>query len=448
MKEMQNIKKRQELLRSFFYDIHVHDKNRLMEWLGIASSTYYKTLKELANLISQDAKPKRNQLADFVRETVKYEPYQQSTNLLAALYESKAIKKLASTRYTLILKFLQLFGKSSRNELIDYFNMYVLEEAMETVEFSDNEITRYLNDLEEAGFIKKTKEKGKSSRVENFYELQTFFENLSLEELLELYSFISFIINTEVPSAPGYPLRKKLLNYLEYIHDYPDFLLNDTFYQYPYFGKVLDEYIIFDLLEAIHNQRVVTIYYQSVKGNQKQVVNEKELMQVNFIPLHIVYDYLFARWYVVGAEFEQLSEQPLQRLRIDFITKMENSSTIQSEEWETWRAKALQELEKAWCITYREDTEKVRIKFTFYPVDQQENFIKKRVEEQGQWGKIIEEKDRSFIWEVDVNDAYELIPWIRSFGSSATVLEPQHLREKIATSWKEVAQLYEHHIPV
>lgn len=103
MKEMQNIKKRQELLRSFFYDIHVHDKNRLMKWLGIASSTYYKTLKELANLISQDEKPKRNKLADFIRETVKYEPYQQSTNLLAALYESKAIKKLASTRYTLIL---------------------------------------------------------------------------------------------------------------------------------------------------------------------------------------------------------------------------------------------------------------------------------------------------------------------------------------------------------
>src|SRR5690554_3045041 len=103
MKNTKNMKKRQELLRAFFYDIHVHDKNRLMDWLGIASSTYYKTLKEMANLISQDEKPKRNQLADYIRQTIKYEPFQQSNNLLAALYESKNMRKLAATRYTLIL---------------------------------------------------------------------------------------------------------------------------------------------------------------------------------------------------------------------------------------------------------------------------------------------------------------------------------------------------------
>lgn len=444
MKNTKNMKKRQELLRAFFYDIHVHDKNRLMDWLGIASSTYYKTLKEMANLISQDEKPKRNQLADYIRQTIKYEPFQQSNNLLAALYESKNMRKLAATRYTLILKFLQQYGKSSRQELIDYFNLYVLEEEQETVQFSESEITRYLDDLEEDGFITKTKEKG-DQRIENFYELQaTFFEHFSLDELFELYTFISFIINTEVPSASGYPLQKKLVSHLEYKHDFPEFLLNDTFYQYPYFGKVLDEYIVYDLLHAIHAKEAVNISYQSVKSNRKKVVNQDTLIQLEFVPLHIVFDYLFARWYVVGAEVGQPKEQPLQRLRIDFITKMDTHSACSPEDWKIWRAQAEKELEKAWCITYRETTEKVRIMFTFYPVEQQENFIRKRVEEQGQWGRIVDEKDRSFVWEIDVNDVNELIPWIRSFGSSATVLEPVSLKEKIHTSWEEVLQLYDY----
>ena len=346
--------------------------------------------------------------------------------------------------YTLILKFLQQYGKSSRQELIDYFNSHVLEENQKTVQFSESEITRYLGDLEEASFITRTKEKG-AQRMENFYELQaTFFEHFSLNELFELYTFISFIINTEVPSASGYPLQKKLLSHLEYKHDYPEFLLNDTFYQYPYFGKVLDEYIVYDLLHAMNNNEAVTVYYQSVKSNRKQVVNHQEqLLQINFVPLHIVFDYLFARWYVIGAEVNQPKEQPLKRLRIDFIAKMDTHSTCSSEDWSIWEAQAEEELEKAWCITYRETTEKVRVKFTFYPVDQQENFIRKRVEEQGQWGRIVEEIDRSFIWEIEVTDTSELIPWIRSFGSSATVLEPKPVQEKIHASWKETLQLYD-----
>ena len=85
MEKLQNFKKRQELLRSFFYEIEIHDKHRLMEWLGISESTYYKTLKELTEYITHENIPKHISLADFLRKTVKYDAYQQNTKLLASL---------------------------------------------------------------------------------------------------------------------------------------------------------------------------------------------------------------------------------------------------------------------------------------------------------------------------------------------------------------------------
>lgn len=446
MVQIQNIKKRQELLRSFFYDIEIHDKNRLMEWLGISSSTHQKTLKEIAKLIGHHEPPPKSQLADYLRKTIKYEPYHQTTNLLAMLYQSKDMRKSALSRFGIIIKLLHHFGEQTTNDLLNKMENYKLNEQAETVVFTEREIMRYLNDLEDEGLIVKELKKGEK-RLENFYKLRPFFNSFTLDELIELHSFISFCMNTGIPSAPGYPLLEKLELHLASIH-HESSILDDTVYQYPYFGRVLDEYVVYTMLQTIESRQSIQVYYQSVKEGKKQVVESDSFTKITFIPLQIVFDYMYARWYVVGAEENQSENEALRRLRIDYISKVEPGSSVPEPQWNQWMDKAKIELEKAWCITYKENTTRVQVRFTFRPDGGEENFIRKRVEEQGQWGEIIQEEGHSFIWEIDVGDPLELIPWIRSFGSSATVLEPVDLRENIYQSWKEVAERYEYHLQV
>src|SRR5690606_4005514 len=126
----------------------------------------------------------------------------------------------------------------------------------------------------------------------------------------------------------------------------------DTIYQYPYFGRVLDEYIVYSILENIKMRKSILVHYQSVKSEQKQVVMNEESSNISFIPLQIVFDYMYARWYVIGAEANQDENEPLKRLRIDFISKIEHGEKVNDSNWARLSDKAKKELEKAWCITY------------------------------------------------------------------------------------------------
>ena len=72
-----------------------------------------------------------------------------------------------------------------------------------------------------------------------------------------------------------------------------------------------------------------------------------------------------------------------------------------------------------------------------------QNFIRRRVETQGRWGQIIEDNTDNFIYEIELSDSAEIKPWIRSFGSSAEVLEPLELRNELAGEWRQLEALYE-----
>ncbi|MNP01446.1 hypothetical protein D3C76_932610 [compost metagenome] len=86
----------------------------------------------------------------------------------------------------------------------------------------------------------------------------------------------------------------------------------------------------------------------------------------------------------------------------------------------------------------------VRVCARFYnPEGSEPNFVKERVMLQGQWGQIVDEEERAFIYEITVNGTTEIKPWLRSFGSSCEVLEPDSLRREMIAEWKEIRSYYE-----
>lgn len=93
-------------------------------------------------------------------------------------------------------------------------------------------------------------------------------------------------------------------------------------------------------------------------------------------------------------------------------------------------------LENAWGIMWGRDTTRVRLRFSPH--------VARRVKE-SQWHpsqRIEELPDGGCILTLDVGHTLELEPWIRSWGPAVEVLEPEALRQSIASQAATTASMY------
>ncbi|MFT4413275.1 WYL domain-containing protein [Fredinandcohnia humi] len=449
MQEQTNIKKRQEILRSFFVYNGVHDLNYLMEMLGVSESTYYKTLREMIDLLYNDEISGASQLSNrqAIHNRVKYDPYHSMQNFLGRLYQAEKIEDKATVRYGLLLKLLDYYGELSTSELEKRLGSHYLKRNdFDKALLDKRGIRRYTDVLLTEGMISNTNRK-EGKTIKSFFELNHFFDHFKEDELLDLYAFITYCTYAEIPAAPGFLLLEKLKKHMVERTFIDPEKLDHTIYQYPYCGRVLDEYMCYELFPMVEKGRSVTIRYSPVKEQKKKVVHtamSSENDKITMVPLKIIFDYHFARWYVLGMPLDAKPGEELHRYRIDYISHISPGKPVPDDKLVELREQCEHELEHSWCITYTPNLTKVKVLFKFDQIADQENFIKKRVKEQGQWGKILEEyEDGSFLWEITVRGFSEITPWIRSFGRGAVVLEPKEFKEKMKDDWKAVLSQYE-----
>lgn len=98
-------------------------------------------------------------------------------------------------------------------------------------------------------------------------------------------------------------------------------------------------------------------------------------------------------------------------------------------------------LDTAWGIWYTEDEPK-RVVLRFHPR------VVHRVRETRwhRYEKIKEQPDGSLIWEAEIAEPQEMVPWIRGWGADVEVLEPQELREQLMGEAKAMAEMYGWHV--
>lgn len=98
----------------------------------------------------------------------------------------------------------------------------------------------------------------------------------------------------------------------------------------------------------------------------------------------------------------------------------------------------LEILRNAWNIIAGEETIRVVLRFS--------ERVKTRVLEtrwhSSQQTRDDLEKPSFLLWEVQVADTLDLLPWIRSWGADCEVLEPKGLREALTREAQELAELY------
>ncbi|PSK03132.1 WYL domain-containing protein [Brevibacillus porteri] len=419
-----------QLLRLLFLTAGAYNRQQLAERLGISVHTLDKTIKKLKDIQSTFYQHVGDEEKKEYYAQLRYNYFEVTDNFLMFLYHAKSLKDSEVERLSHILEKLRQQPLSIK-DLLDTF--------VDT-EPDEKTIRQDMKYLEEIGVIKN------SSEVRPYvYQFDgELLDSLTDDELLDLYDFIDFMANTQLPAVPGYLLQEKVKRYLKYrlkITDASAFL-----YKYHFVSRILDEYQALLLTEAIRQRKIVEFHYYTPKRRKfydSQNTNpafqrDSSGRHQKVIPLRVIFDHQYGRWYLLA---QGCGNGPLRKYRVEGMTKLVTGNSVTPEIFSSLQASADERIAHSWLI----DTGKlvtVRLRF-FQPRNTPHSFIQERVEAQGQWGIVTEESRESFVYEINVNSTMEITPWIRSFGSSVEVLEPLFLRKQFQKEWEELLAYYE-----
>ncbi|WP_128100581.1 YafY family protein [Paenibacillus sp. DCT19] len=426
-----------QFLRMLSLTSGAYNRKQYAERLGISIHTFDKTtrrLKEIMQTVSEqrtDSEPGKE-----MNDLARFQYGESAEPMLLFLFRAKSMKETEVKRLVLLLHALQQTPLTAM-ELLDA----CCEDLPEDMALPDEKTIRSdLKYLEEVGVIHK--EPG--GRPYRYLLQQDVLTKLTAEEQLELYDFVDIMANTQVPSVQGYLLRDSLKKAIAL--SYPQEEATEPFiYKYHYYSRILDEAHLYPLLGAIRQRKWVQfIYYSPKKPSSYSSQNTNPLFEREaegrlnrILPLEVVYDHQYGRWYVVGYQ----GRRGFVKFRMEGITQIEEQDAA-NESYMNQLKKQWANLSRYSWLVDTGNTVTVQARF-FHPTDGQRNFILDRVKLQGQWGTITPESNDTFLYEIRVNGTTEIKPWLRSFGSSCEVLAPRRLRQEMIKEWKEIAQYYE-----
>nr|WP_246627987.1 WYL domain-containing protein [Paenibacillus oenotherae] len=415
-----------------------YSRQQFASRLGISVHTFDKTIKRLKDIVSTVHQGLPYEQSKEFAETICYSYYDSTDPLLLFLFRAKSLKESESQRISLLLAAMQERPLTAM-ELLDA----CCSSLDAGLPMPDEKTVRSdLKYMEAVGVIKR--EPG--PRPYRYRIHNDLIRELSHEELLDLYDFVDIMANTQVPSVQGYLLRDGLKKQISRSHRSGRGDVTEPYlYKYHYYSRILDEAHLFTLLDCIRQRRKVSFLYFSPKSARSYAARstnplferESEGRQESTLPLKVVYDHQYGRWYLLAYD----TRQGIRKYRLEGMTAIAAGESVAEEQFVKRRGELEEKIRHSWLI----DTGRpVTVRARFYnPGHSMPNFIKERVLLQGQWGRITDEDENSFTYEIVVNGTIEIKPWLRSFGSSCEVLEPTALRLEMITEWKELQTYYE-----
>ncbi|NBD24255.1 helix-turn-helix transcriptional regulator [Paenibacillus glycinis] len=413
-----------------------YSRQQFADRLGISVHTYDKTLRNLKDMLGVLQQGLPPEQGTELSEGLRYNYYESADPLLLFLFRAKSLKETESIRLTLLLTALQTQSLTAK-ELQDICSAQMPADAPLPDEKTVRGDLKY---LEEVGVILRLQ----GGRPYKYRAANDLIDRLGDEELMDLFDYVDVIANTQVPSVQGYLLRDTLKKALRRRGFDPD-AAETRRYKYHYHSRILDEAHLYPIFRAIRQRKKLNFLYLSPKrGKNYASQNTNPLFEresngisETVLPLRVVYDHQYGRWYLIGYQ----ARQGIMKFRMEGLTGIEEGEPVSEEEF-ALRLGIVQEQMKYSWVTDTIRPLKVVARF-FNPEGAGANFVRERVELQGQWGTIAEETDATFRYEILVNGIYEIKPWLRSFGSSCEVLEPAWLRKEFIAEWKELQRYYE-----
>ncbi|MDQ0495811.1 helix-turn-helix transcriptional regulator [Paenibacillus brasilensis] len=425
-----------QFLRLLTLTSGAYNRQQFADRLGISIHTFDKTIRRLKEIVQSVQQQLPAEQGHDFNEMLRFNYYESADPLLLFLFRAKSLKESESARLALLLTALQ----SQPLTTMELLNACCDGLAPDSTLPDEKTIRSDLKYLVEVGVVRK--EPG--GRPYRYAVRNDLLTGLTNEELLDLYDFVDIMANTQLPSVQGYLLRDHLKKTMRRQDGDRD-MAEPFLYKYHYYSRILDEAHIHPLLHAIRQRRYVSFLYfsttkRSMYGSQNTnplFEKETEGQKHTILPLQVIYDHQYGRWYVLG----HVGGKGIMKFRLEGMTQLVEGKPVPEQHFADLLAVLEEKMRYSWLVDTGRAV-KVRVRF-FNPEGAKRNFIRERVLLQGQWGTITEEESESFIYEIIVNGITEIKPWIRSFGSSCEVLEPERLRKEFRQEWKELQAYYE-----
>ncbi|WHH60337.1 WYL domain-containing protein [Petroclostridium sp. X23] len=256
-------------------------------------------------------------------------------------------------------------------------------------------------------------------------------EKLDNNELRELLTAVSLYKNIIFPVTAGYFCIQTLEDYIRYERNAGGNDIDYFNYRYVHFHPIIEEQVLWEILNAIHQGNKIKLFYHSPK-NKDNCSGSKILS-----PYKIRYDVRHGRFYLVS--FDNYKKCIVSRL--DRIENVEISEdTFQKENYD-------EEYHKQMCCSWSSVSlgsgkEPENIKLEVLIDEQTEDYVIEKIMNEAPNGILEKIEDGRYHISIRVNDSGELIPWIRGYAGYVRVLESAELAEKILNDWKEMLLSY------
>jgi predicted DNA-binding transcriptional regulator YafY len=191
----------------------------------------------------------------------------------------------------------------------------------------------------------------------------------------------------------------------------------------PPFDQLQPSELIYQLAQSCGKRRLIIEYTNQKGENSKRSVD----------PLGLVYCWTAGAWYLIAYS---LHNEEIRSFRIERIRRYREAG--QADTYETF---CLQDyLADAWGAQVTSQLYEVKVRFydDFHTISR----VRRETQDR-RWGALEQEEDDTFIYTDLISGLNEFRVWVRSFGESAEVLEPQKLRADLIESYQRILERYE-----
>ncbi|OPX43976.1 hypothetical protein CLHUN_22190 [Ruminiclostridium hungatei] len=358
--------------------------------------------------------------------SLSYDFLRHPDNFLVSTYMTKSFTRTDLLTYFLLLLFIRSENKPCSLKYIeDGLNAGGL---VSFDKISSKTIQRKLAEMcESIGVlsceaVKRTK----------YYSISDdLLKTLDTDELKELMTAVGLYKNIVFPVTAGYFCQQTLKDYLQYERKMKYEDKNIYNYRHVHFHPVIEEQVLWEIIKAIHLRRKIRITYHSPKSTSNS--NNRKILS----PYKIRYDVRHGRYYLISFNtHNRCIVSRLDRLEaVELLEELFNREDFDEE----YRSNMLYSWSSA-SLTPANKPETVKLEIIIN--EPAENYILEKIKYEATLGKLEKIEAGRYYFTLQVNDSYEIIPWIRSYAGYVKVLESKQLAEKLLNDWKETLSNY------
>ncbi|ADL53082.1 helix-turn-helix transcriptional regulator [Clostridium cellulovorans] len=357
--------------------------------------------------------------------SLSYDSITNTKNFLVSTYLNKSFTKADLLLYYHILLALNYQDGAINFKQLEEFLLD--KELLDYDKISSKTIERKLKELSESMGLINCEKQG---RVKQYSLAKDILKDLDNKEIVCLYLVTSLYKNIIFPNIGGYYFQDTLKQYMNFHRNINENYEDIFQYQKLHFHPIIEEEILWKLIKAISEKRKIKIEYNLNKNRRIRYDDEA------VIPYKIRYDVECGRFYLVAFQKDRCLVA-----RLDRITEVK----ILEEHYqvEELLEKYSSAMENSWSATQLNGKSQLQtLKFKITIKDNNEMYIVEKMKRELKTYTAYEDGENSFIFTKDVNDCYEMIPWIRGYYGKIEVIEPSYIRRKINNDLKEMLKNY------